>query len=80
MTDFFPENLLPKLSERAAKQVSFKGFFHVEGTQWTTAGMVSTLCGIPMKKLSKRKDHNKTAQIQQASLLPSAYCVPDFFT
>ena len=27
MTDFFPENLLPKLSERAAKQVSFKGFF-----------------------------------------------------
>lgn len=78
MTDFFPENLLPKLSERAAKQVSFKGFFHVEGTQWTTAGMVSTLCGIPMKKLSKRKDRNKTAQIQQASLLPSAYCVPDF--
>lgn len=77
-TKFFPENLLPRLSQRASEHVSFNGFYHVEGTQWTTAGMVSTLCAIPMKNLSKRKDRNKTAQIQQAFLLPSAYCVPDF--
>lgn len=50
---FFEENLIPELTELAAKNISFSetnnigGGINLQGTSWTVAGMLSKLCSVP---------------------------------
>jgi len=45
----FKDNILPNLTNFEKEGQSFKGFRQLNGTQWTIAGIFSSLCGAPIK-------------------------------
>ena len=48
-TDIFPQNALPNLTRLQNENVSFSGQKQLPGTGWTIAGMVGSLCGVPLR-------------------------------
>ncbi|MDY6407614.1 MAG: sulfatase-like hydrolase/transferase [Pseudomonadota bacterium] len=68
----FKKNYIPELTQLAQMHTSFNRFYQYPGTQWTMAGVFSSLCGIPLKIPLKgtRLDMFKT-------FLPGAVCIPE---
>lgn len=71
-TTVFDKNYIPELTKLADQNVSFDRFYQFPGTQWTIAGLVNGMCGIPLRipMNGVRLDLFKT-------FLPSAVCVPE---
>ncbi|WP_423179444.1 sulfatase-like hydrolase/transferase [Stenotrophomonas sp. CASM110] len=67
----FP-GLAPELNKLRSEAVDFRHVDSREGGTWTIAGMVSSLCGVP---LSLSQDANGYASIGR--FLPGAYCLTD---
>ena len=68
----FDKNYIPELTKLAEENTSFDRFYQFLGTQWTIAGIVDGMCGIPLKIPMKgvRLDLFKT-------FLPSSVCIPE---
>ena len=68
----FDKNYIPELTKLAEENTSFDRFYQLPGTQWTIAGLVDGMCGIPLKIPMKgiRLDLFET-------FLPSAVCIPE---
>lgn len=78
---FFKNNVeyMPEVAELAKKYINFSdtneigGFYQVDGTQWTQAGLVSQTCGIPLHL--PIENHNKF--LPRFGYLPKAWCLFD---
>lgn len=70
----FKKNLIPHLSRLQRDNVHFGRFLQVANTGWTMAGLVSTMCGIPLKALGLFT-HNRFDAFD--NFLPNAICLPD---
>lgn len=69
----FP-GLMPNLSRLAAQALDFRGIASAEGSGWTIAGMVSSLCGVPLT--TAHGDENSMGRM--GSFLPGAFCLSDY--
>ena len=76
--DSFDVNLIPNIENLAKENLSFSdrnalgGASSMEGTGWTSAGLVSQICGIPL-----RMPINSNHYRMYSSFLPGAVCLPD---
>lgn len=76
-TYFDPEafpGLMPNLSRLASDALDFRGITSPAGSGWTIAGMVSSLCGVPLT--TARGDENSMGRMD--SFLPGAHCLSDY--
>lgn len=71
----FEEDLLASINSRTAQSTSFKNFRQTTGTGWTIAGIVSTMCGIPLKPIALFDGNQQGEQINH--FLPGAICLGD---
>ena len=69
----FPD-LMPHLSRLAEQAADFRGIASPEGSGWTIAGLVSSMCGVPLT--TARGDEN--AMGRMGRFLPGAYCLGDY--
>jgi len=69
----FP-GLMPNLSRLAGEALDFRGLASPAGSGWTIAGMVSSLCGVPLT--TARGDENSMGRMD--SFLPGAHCLSDY--
>lgn len=69
----FP-GLMPQLTQLAAEAVDVRGLGSPAGTGWTIAGMVASLCGVPLT--TARGDENSMGRMEQ--FLPGAHCLTDY--
>ncbi len=69
----FP-GLMPNLSRLAGEGLDFRGIASAAGGGWTIAGMVSSLCGVPLT--TARGDENSMGRMD--SFLPGALCLSDY--
>ncbi|MGY0650584.1 phosphoglycerol transferase I [Luteimonas sp. A537] len=69
----FP-GLMPNLSRLAGEALDFRGLASSPGSGWTIAGMVSSLCGVPLT--TARGDENSMGRME--SFLPGAHCLSDY--
>lgn len=69
----FP-GLMPNLARLAGEGLDFRGVASAEGGGWTIAGMVSSLCGVPLT--TARGDENSMGRMD--SFLPGAHCLSDY--
>ena len=69
----FPD-LMPHLSRLAGQAADFRGIASPEGSGWTIAGLVSSMCGVPLT--TARGDEN--AMGRMGRFLPGAYCLGDY--
>ena len=69
-TSIFDKDYIPELTNLANQNVSFDRFYQYPGSEWTIAGLVNGMCGIPLKipMSGVRLDLFKT-------FLPSAVCI-----
>ncbi len=70
---FWGENLIPELSKLAQNHLTFQGYKSVNGTNWTLASQVATLCGVPLKMYLRDRLGQKTEKF-----MPKAVCLTDF--
>lgn len=71
--EVFPD-LLPNLTRLAGEGLDFRGIDSAPGGGWTIAGMVSSLCGVPLT--AARGDENSMGRMD--SFLPGALCLSDY--
>lgn len=71
--DVFPD-LMPNLSTLVRQGLDFRGIASPEGTGWTIAGIVGSLCGVPLT--TARGDENSLGRMRE--FLPGAHCLPDY--
>lgn len=69
----FP-GLMPDLSRLASEALDLRGVGSPAGTGWTIAGMVASLCGVPLT--TSRGDENSMGRMEQ--FLPGAHCLSDY--
>ncbi len=69
----FP-GLMPDLTRLAAEALDFRDIGSPAGTGWTIAGMVASLCGVPLT--ASRGDENSMGRLEQ--FLPGAHCLTDY--
>lgn len=69
---YWGENLIPNLSKLKKEGISFKGYYSLNGTNWTLASNVSTFCGVPLRMQLRDKLGLETKQF-----IPNAKCLPD---
>ncbi len=67
----FKKNYIPELMTLEKENTSFDRFYQMPGTQWTMAGVFSSMCGAPLRipLRGSRLDMFKT-------FLPSIVCIP----
>lgn len=70
--DTFP-GLTPNLSRLATQGLDVRRLDSVEGTGWTIAGMVASMCGVPLT--AEPGDENSMGRI--GTFLPDAWCLGD---
>jgi phosphoglycerol transferase len=69
----FP-GLMPNLSRLAGEALDFRDIASAPGGGWTIAGMVSSLCGVPLT--TARGDENSMGRMDR--FLPGAHCLSDY--
>ncbi|WP_066098427.1 phosphoglycerol transferase I [Xanthomonas massiliensis] len=69
----FP-GLMPNLTRLAAQALDFRGIGSAEGSGWTIAGLVSSMCGVPLT--TARGDENSMGRMGR--FLPEARCLGDY--
>ena len=69
----FP-GLMPHLSQLAAQGLDFRGIDSAEGGGWTIAGLVSSMCGVPLT--TSPGDENSMGRMGR--FLPEAQCLGDY--
>ncbi len=72
--DAFGENLLYKISSIPGD--TFTKYKQSRGCSWTMAGLVSSMCGIPLKPKIIGNNHNKLGAVVK-KFLPGAICLSD---
>lgn len=71
--DAFP-GLMPELSRLAGEALDFRGIDSPAGSGWTIAGLVASLCGVPLT--TAHGDENSMGRMD--SFLPGAHCLSDY--
>jgi len=71
--EVFP-GLMPNLTRLAGEGLDFRDIASPEGSGWTIAGMVASMCGVPLT--AAREDENSFGRM--ASFLPNAWCLGDY--
>nr|WP_162311390.1 phosphoglycerol transferase I [Pseudoxanthomonas broegbernensis] len=69
----FP-GLMPDLARLAGQALDFRGIASADGSGWTIAGLVSSLCGVPLT--AARGDENSMGRMDH--FLPGAFCLSDY--
>lgn len=69
----FP-GLMPNLNRLAAQSLDVRGLAQAEGGGWTIAGLVSSMCGVPLT--TAQGDENSMDRM--GSFLPEAVCLGDY--
>jgi phosphoglycerol transferase len=69
----FP-GLMPNLNRLAAQSLDVRGLASAEGGGWTIAGLVSSMCGVPLT--TAQGDENSMGRM--GSFLPEAVCLGDY--
>ncbi len=69
----FP-GLMPNLNRLATKSLDVRGLASAEGSGWTIAGLVSSMCGVPLT--TSQGDENSMDRM--GSFLPKAVCLGDY--
>ena len=69
----FP-GLMPNLNRLAARSLDVRGLASAEGGGWTIAGLVSSMCGVPLT--TAKDDENSMGRM--GSFLPEAVCLGDY--
>ena len=69
----FP-GLMPNLNKLAARSLDVRGLDSPEGSGWTIAGLVSSMCGVPLT--TAQGDENSMDRM--GSFLPKAVCLGDY--
>ena len=69
----FP-GLMPNLTRLASQGLDVRDLAQVEGTGWTIAGMVASMCGVPLT--TAPGDENSLGRMD--SFLPEADCLGDY--
>lgn len=69
----FP-GLMPDLSRLAGESLDFRGIASPDGSGWTIAGLVASLCGVPLT--TARGDENSMGRMDR--FLPGAHCLTDY--
>lgn len=69
----FP-GLMPNLTRLAAQSLDVRGLVSAEGGGWTIAGLVSSMCGVPLT--TAKEDENSMGRM--GSFLPEAVCLGDY--
>ena len=71
--DVFP-GLMPNLTRLAAQGLDVRGVDSAEGSGWTIAGLVASMCGVPLT--TSQGDENSMDRM--GSFLPKAVCLGDY--
>lgn len=69
----FP-GLMPNLRRLAGQALDFRGIASADGSGWTIAGLVSSMCGVPLT--TAQGDENSMGRMGR--FLPEAYCLGDY--
>ncbi|WP_202844411.1 phosphoglycerol transferase I [Luteimonas saliphila] len=69
----FP-GLMPNLSRLAGQGLDFRDIASPEGSGWTIAGIVASMCGVPLT--TARGDENSLGRMRE--FLPGAHCLGDY--
>jgi len=69
----FP-GLMPNIKRLAAQGLDVRGVQSADGSGWTIAGLVSSMCGVPLT--TARGDENSMDRM--GSFLPKAVCLGDY--
>jgi phosphoglycerol transferase len=69
--EVFKDNLLRSLQEEESRGFSFEHYSQLPGTGWTTAGIISTQCGVPLKLTTNQQSANL------ATFMPNVRCLSD---
>jgi len=69
----FP-GLMPNLNRLAGQALDVRGVVSAEGGGWTIAGLVSSMCGVPLT--TAKDDENSMGRM--GSFLPEAVCLGDY--
>ena len=69
----FPD-LMPNINRLAAQSLDVRGLVSAEGSGWTIAGLVSSMCGVPLT--TAKEDENSMGRM--GSFLPEAVCLGDY--
>ena len=69
----FP-GLMPNLNRLAGQALDVRGLISAEGGGWTIAGLVSSMCGVPLT--TAQGDENSMDRM--GSFLPEAVCLGDY--
>jgi phosphoglycerol transferase len=69
----FP-GLMPNLHRLAAQALDFRNIDSADGSGWTIAGLVSSMCGVPLT--TAQGDENSMGRM--GSFLPEAFCLGDY--
>src|SRR5690606_1491783 len=69
----FP-GLLPGLSQLVRQGLDFRDIASPQGTGWTIAGIVGSMCGVPLT--ATRGDENSLGRMSE--FLPGARCLPEY--
>lgn len=69
----FP-GLMPNLRRLAGEALDFRGIASADGSGWTIAGLVSSMCGVPLT--TAQGDENSMGRM--GHFLPEAFCLGDY--
>lgn len=69
----FP-GLMPNLRRLASQALDVRNIASADGSGWTIAGLVSSMCGVPLT--TAQGDENSMGRM--ASFLPEAFCLGDY--
>ena len=69
----FP-GLMPNLKRLAGQALDFRDIDSADGSGWTIAGLVSSMCGVPLT--TAQGDENSMGRM--GSFLPEAFCLGDY--
>lgn len=69
----FPK-LMPNLQRLAGEALDFRNIDSADGSGWTIAGLVSSMCGVPLT--TAQGDENSMGRM--GSFLPEAFCLGDY--
>ncbi|WP_293711586.1 phosphoglycerol transferase I [Stenotrophomonas sp. UBA7606] len=69
----FP-GLMPNIARLAGEALDFRNIASADGSGWTIAGLVSSMCGVPLT--TAQGDENSMGRLGQ--FLPEAFCLGDY--
>ncbi|MNV03050.1 phosphoglycerol transferase I [compost metagenome] len=71
--EIFPA-LMPNIRRLAGEALDFRDIASADGSGWTIAGLVSSMCGVPLT--TAQGDENSMGRM--GSFLPEAFCLGDY--